>query len=76
MKWIDEDCCRREKEDWGSDSEGDDASEIVQEIYLTRPNALDCPYYMKTGKCCYNLICRFNHPSDRRNAKFVSCPLS
>ncbi|KMZ59924.1 hypothetical protein ZOSMA_63G00360 [Zostera marina] len=59
MKWRDE--------EWGDYDEVHDTSEIVQETYYpTRPNALDCPYYMKTGNCGYNATCRFNHPSDKR----------
>ncbi|KAH0688236.1 hypothetical protein KY284_018789 [Solanum tuberosum] len=34
--------------------------------YPVRPDAQDCPYYMKTGMCKFGSNCKFNHPSRRR----------
>ncbi|KAG5617981.1 hypothetical protein H5410_017805 [Solanum commersonii] len=34
--------------------------------YPLRPDAQDCPYYMKTGMCKFGSNCKFNHPSRRR----------
>ncbi|KAM3381233.1 zinc finger CCCH domain-containing protein 67-like [Capsicum galapagoense] len=31
--------------------------------YPLRPDAQDCPYYMKTGMCKFGSNCKFNHPS-------------
>lgn len=35
--------------------------------YPLRPDAQDCPYYMKTGMCKFGSNCKFNHPSRRKN---------
>ncbi|MCD7451112.1 hypothetical protein HAX54_009560 [Datura stramonium] len=34
--------------------------------YPLRPDAQDCPYYMKTGMCKFGSNCKFNHPSRRK----------
>ncbi|KAK9066429.1 hypothetical protein SSX86_013751 [Deinandra increscens subsp. villosa] len=34
--------------------------------YPLRPDAEDCPYYMRTGMCKYGSNCRFNHPLRRK----------
>ncbi|XP_060204496.1 zinc finger CCCH domain-containing protein 67 isoform X6 [Lycium barbarum] len=34
--------------------------------YPLRPDALDCPYYLKTGMCKFGSNCKFNHPSKRK----------
>ncbi|XP_009791087.1 zinc finger CCCH domain-containing protein 67 isoform X2 [Nicotiana sylvestris] len=35
-------------------------------IYPLRPDAQDCPYFMKTGVCKFGFNCKFNHPSRRK----------
>ncbi|CAN4085223.1 unnamed protein product [Withania somnifera] len=34
--------------------------------YPLRPDAQDCPYYMKTWMCKFGSNCKFNHPSRRK----------
>ena len=33
------------------------------QCFPIRPNALDCEFYVKTGKCKYGETCKFNHPA-------------
>ena len=35
--------------------------------YPLRPDAPDCQYYLKTGRCNYGTRCRFNHPHRNQN---------
>ncbi|KAK4350620.1 hypothetical protein RND71_029933 [Anisodus tanguticus] len=40
--------------------------------YPLRPDAQDCPYYLKTGMCKFGSSCKFNHPSRRKFQPLLS----
>lgn len=40
--------------------------------YPMRPDAEDCPYYMKFGSCKFGLNCKFNHPPRRKNQVYFA----
>lgn len=37
-----------------------------QSQYPVRPEAEDCPFYLKTGMCKFGTHCKFNHPVKRK----------
>ena len=43
-------------------NENDDDWDLPPQNFPVRPNALDCEFYVKTGKCKYGETCKFNHP--------------
>lgn len=36
--------------------------DLPPQNFPVRPNAIDCEFYVKTGKCKYGETCKFNHP--------------
>jgi serine/threonine-protein kinase/endoribonuclease IRE1 len=41
---------------------GSDDWDLPPQNFPVRPNAIDCEFYVKTGKCKYGETCKFNHP--------------
>ncbi|XVF11616.1 hypothetical protein REPUB_Repub08aG0042600 [Reevesia pubescens] len=56
-----------EKTEDENDGENVNMNEGRRPYYPVRPEAEDCPYYMKTGLCKFGSNCKFNHPVRRKN---------
>ncbi len=46
----------------GNRAHGNDDWDLPPQNFPVRPNAVDCEFYVKTGKCKYGETCKFNHP--------------
>ena len=42
-----------------------------QSQYPVRPEAEDCPFYLKTGMCKFGTHCKFNHPVKRKIQVYI-----
>ncbi|XVF08774.1 hypothetical protein REPUB_Repub07fG0031800 [Reevesia pubescens] len=56
-----------ENEEEKNEDENVKVNEGRRSHYPVRPEAEDCPYYMKTGLCKFGSNCKFNHPVRRKN---------
>ncbi|KAH9603952.1 hypothetical protein KSS87_023555 [Heliosperma pusillum] len=52
----------RQEEEQG---EYDDGEEGKNQVRPSRTHAVNCSFYMKTGRCQFGQNCRYNHPSNR-----------
>ncbi|KAJ9562974.1 hypothetical protein OSB04_008134 [Centaurea solstitialis] len=62
------DSCRFDHPIWVPEGGIPDWKEVPVDTIETlpeRPEAPDCPYFLKTQRCRFGLKCRFNHPKDK-----------
>ncbi|XP_031283554.1 zinc finger CCCH domain-containing protein 67 [Pistacia vera] len=51
-----------------NDNENENGNQMIKKYpYPVRPDAEDCPYYMKNGSCKFGSNCKFNHPARTKN---------